>query len=509
MPAPSLLHPRHHVRVILSSPALQPFMSVRKGAAHAIAQIGVAAFIVPGLARVSLGPSAGWFVLAATILAAFVRAIEVESWALLIPGGFVGRVKRAFGVPAARVAAAVTLVERLLLGGLAAVVIGHYVAGVGVIAIAGWRFTGFVRPEDLATIVAVGAIGLLWIRARLGRVSGTDAIARGVWIGTAIVGVIIVWGVVTVVRDPAGTMLSFGSPPTFTPLTGWPPIEAALVYALGIGVTLPMLNGGEALARAAHEFEAPRVQALRRTAFITFVFSILVTALATFLIVWLVPSTEAAGWQDAPLVGLGQHLLAPPWLRDLLALALIGAVVLTLLPAVSVALNDGEQILHRLSRDGTLPGSFADLDAQLGIPARAFDVSAAIMVLAIVVSGGRLTWLASGYGLSLAAVLTLTIAALVRLRSTHGATLAFKAPGNPSVFGRDLPLGLVGPGIVIAASAVAVIASGDFGSTAASVLIGALAFWFTAGGREVETVTAGQPRHVRSVAGSRALARSR
>ena len=99
------------------------------------------------------GTRPAWFVLAATVLAALVRAIDIESWALLIPGGFVGRVRQAFGPRAARVAAAVALVERLLLGALACVVVGHYVAGV-----VGHRHRrtgvspGYVRPEDLATL---------------------------------------------------------------------------------------------------------------------------------------------------------------------------------------------------------------------------------------------------------------------------------------------------------------------------------------------------------------------
>ena len=59
-----------------------PFMSVRKAAALAIAQLGVAAFFIAGVARRALGDSAGWFVLAATVLAAFARAVDIESWAL-------------------------------------------------------------------------------------------------------------------------------------------------------------------------------------------------------------------------------------------------------------------------------------------------------------------------------------------------------------------------------------------------------------------------------------------
>src|SRR3954471_12231438 len=106
---------RHPIRVVLLSTALQPFMSVRKAAALTIAQLGVAAFFIPGIVPAALGHSAFWFVLAATALAGFARATDVESWALLIPGGFVGRAATVLGPRAVGIAKAAALTERVLL----------------------------------------------------------------------------------------------------------------------------------------------------------------------------------------------------------------------------------------------------------------------------------------------------------------------------------------------------------------------------------------------------------
>ena len=185
---------RHPIRVVLSSTAFLPFMSVRKAAALAIAQLGMSAFFIAGVTRAVLGESAAWFVLAATVLAALARAIDIESSALLIPGGFVGRVAGAFGARVGGVATAATLAERLLLGALACVVAGHYVAAVAVTAIAGSRFTGHVRPEDLATLFAVGTIGVLWMWARIGRDPSRDTVARSVWIGVGVLTVTMLLG---------------------------------------------------------------------------------------------------------------------------------------------------------------------------------------------------------------------------------------------------------------------------------------------------------------------------
>ena len=151
--------------MVLSSTALLPFMSVRKAAALALAQLGVAAFFAPGVVSATIGPSAGWFVLAAVVLATVVRAIDIESWAVFIPGGFIRRVSQAFGPARARAAAAAVLTERFLLAAIAVVSVGHYASGVVLTLIGGWRLTGLLRPEDFATMLAVILIGGLWIRA--------------------------------------------------------------------------------------------------------------------------------------------------------------------------------------------------------------------------------------------------------------------------------------------------------------------------------------------------------
>src|SRR5262249_22984053 len=134
----SPIPPRHPIRVVLSSPALQRFLSVRYAAALVIAQLGIGAFFISGDTPIALGESAGWFVLAAPGLAAFVRALDLESWALLMPGGLEARVVAAFGPRAAGMATGVALVERLLLGSLASLIVGHYL--VAVMTTAAWRF---------------------------------------------------------------------------------------------------------------------------------------------------------------------------------------------------------------------------------------------------------------------------------------------------------------------------------------------------------------------------------
>ena len=474
----SPIRPRHPIRVVLSSTALLPFLSVRKAAALAIAQLGIGAFFIAGVTGTALGASAAWFVLAATLLAAFVRAIDVESWALLIPGGFISRVTGAFGARASGLARAAVLVERVLLGALASVVIGHYVASVSATAIAGWRFTGFVRPEDLATLVAIAVVGLLWLPIRIGRDIARDRLARAVWIGVAILLITILWGVATVARGIAFSALVV--PPPVPAITPWAPLDMALAILLGFALTLPVLGGGEALAHAAHELPPPRVQALRRTGRLTVLFAGVTTALGTFLALLLVPASEQPVWASAPLAGIAQHLAAPSTVRVLLAVALAAAAVLILGPAAHAAFGDTEQMLHRASTDGTLPSGLASLHTRFGTPARAVDVTVLAMVLVVLATGGRVAWLSRAYGIAIAVMLVLTSASLIRLRRARQATIPFKARGNVRSSGREVPLGLFAVAVVVASSALAMVLSGDVATIATLVCVALLTAWFTA-----------------------------
>jgi magnesium transporter len=483
MNVPLQNRPRRQVRVVLSSTTLLSFMSVRKAAALAVAQLGVAAFFVAGTTRSALGDSAAWFVLAAAVVGAFVRAIDIESWALLIPGGVVARVHQAFGPRAAKAAAAAGLVERLFLAALACVVIGQYASTVALTAIAGWHLTGYVRSEDFATIVAVFLLGLLWLRARIGLDLTPDRIARGVWIAVGILTLMTVWGLVSLTLGHVSWAI-LASPPPPSSLTGWLSIDAALVYLLGFSLALPTIGGGDAVARAAHELRPPRLQALQRTSHLVSMFTILATVSGAFLFVLLVPAADQAVWSNAPLAGLAQHLAGPWWARDVVSVALVGAAVLLLVPATHLALSDAEQLLQRLSVEGALSERFVFLHTRFGTPSRAIDVAAAATILVMFISGGRVSWLAHAYAMAIVATLALKMAALVRLRRLRPATRPFRAPLNLHLGTREIPLGLLGATLLVGAGAAAMIVARDAPAIATVALMGSLFLLFTGVGRE-------------------------
>jgi amino acid transporter len=137
-----------------------------------------------------------------------------------------------------------------------------------------------------------------------------------------------------------------------------------------------------------------------------------------------------------------------------------------------------------------LPAALASLHTRFGTPARAIDVTAAATILVIVASGGRVAWLARAYSVGIAAMLVLTIAALVRLRQIHQGTQPFRTPGNLRFRGRELPLGLLTPGVIVGGAVLAMIVTGDVPSVVSAVLIGAMGLWFVVVGHEGKAASA-------------------
>src|SRR4051794_29456948 len=199
-PRPPIRPGREVVRVVLSATALLSFMSVWKAAALAIAELGAGVFFVVGLARALAGDWAPWVVLAVGLVSVLARAADIESWALFIPGGLIGRAEPAFGVRAAPLTAAAMLVERLVLAALACVLVAHHVADFVVAGVAGWPATARLTSAEVASALAIVVLGALWLRARMGQDVRPRLVARGVWVGVGILAGIVVWAGLTVVH---------------------------------------------------------------------------------------------------------------------------------------------------------------------------------------------------------------------------------------------------------------------------------------------------------------------
>ncbi len=479
--------PLRRTRVFLSSTPLLTLISVGKAGPLAIAELGLAAFFVMGIAHPALQSLTFWFVLAAAIASVFVRAIDIETWALFLPGGLIGRAEQAFGPRVARVTAAGFLAERFLFAALSSVVCGHYIAGIAASVVPIEQLGLHFTLEELSTVFAVALVGAIWIRMRMGIDLSRDTISRIVGASVTILAVLIGWGVLSSAR--------VANAPLFVEVLRSPlsaaqsPADFLSLCLLGIALVLPVLGGGDGLAREAHNFPPPRVPALKRTARLVILFGVCAIVVPTLLFEVLVPGAEKRLWMDAPLTGLVQHFMGPAWLRALGNLALAAAAFLMLGPAAHAALNDAAQTLRRLSIAQVLPERVASLHPRFGTGARALDVSVTASVLVMLASSGRITWLARAYAVGLAITLLFKIVVLIRFRRTHPEGRPFKAPFNVTIGNREIPIGLIGAGTIVSTVMGTMLLRGDIPSITAAGLVLGLALLFT---REQEERDAGQ-----------------
>jgi magnesium transporter len=461
--------PTRQVRIISSTATLLSFMSVSKAVALALPELCIAAYFVAGVARVSVGSLAAWFILAACLIGALARAVDIEGWAYFIPGGLIGRAERVLSPRLANVTAAAVLTERMLLVALACVLCGQYVVSFGAVWIAEWSVTARLTLQEVVTVGAIVLIGLLWARSRIGLDLPPAAITKVVWSAVGMLAVIILLGF--------GTLLSRGvaaggSLVPVEPFAYDKPLLAVgqiFWWLVGFALVLPVIGGGDTLAHAAHEFPPPRLHALRRTSRFATFFVFVITVLSSLLFAVLVPRDQLFVWVITPLSGLVQNLAVPAWVSGILTIALVLATIMMLIPAAHVALDDTAQLLRRVfgKRDGGDVGG-------------AMNIAAAAAVLVTIASGAQAAWLGRAYALSIAVIFIIKILVLARLRRTRPEPPAYTVPLNLPWGGMRIPVLLVAAAFIVGLSAVALLLSIDVPALASLSLILILSVSMTA-----------------------------
>src|SRR4051794_6009163 len=105
-------------RVVLGARPLASFVSSRRGVALALAEVAAISVLAAGVAERSVGPLAPLFLIAAVVAGWMVRAVDLETCALFVPGGAYGVSQWALGRRGARLMASALLAESIVGGTL-------------------------------------------------------------------------------------------------------------------------------------------------------------------------------------------------------------------------------------------------------------------------------------------------------------------------------------------------------------------------------------------------------
>ena len=455
------------------------YVPVWRATCRALTELGCAAFFIGGVAWTSLGAVGPWAVLAVVLFSVLIRAADIEARALFIPGGLPGSVRETLGQRLAILAASALLVDRLMLGAIAAVVAAHYLVAFGqaVVGVTTPALLGDSGPMTLALLI----VWIVWWVLREGRAVREDLVARIVGASAGVLVLLVLAGTASALLSPVGSI----------PLRA-PPVEVLSVIT-ALGFVLSALGSVESLTQAAVDLEQPRIRNLQRVARLVSGYGILITAGLAFLFVAVV--ADARVWSTAPLAGIAYQLAAPPWLRLVLVSLVVVAATAFLTATLRSTSRGAHGVLARLADDGVLDEGWRALHHRFGTPWRSIDTVAVAQVAIVLISGGETSWLARAYAIAAVIAAVLKLLALVRYRAMRAGTGAYRVPLNLKVGGREWPLGLAGAAAFLAIAAGALIARADPPSLAGLMCVAAVMAALLASEHSV----AGQPVGPRAV----------
>lgn len=468
---------RKSLRVVMATTPLWSIFSTTRGTALALVELGSVAFFAPGIAHELSGTFAPLFLLGAVVLGFALRAADLESCALFIPGGPYGAAKDSLGRKAARVAAAALLVQYLLVGALAAAACGHYLGSFLRLILGAQPFGRDLAAQDSSTALALGIVGLAWWWQREGRSLSTQLVTRTVVTAAALLGLVIVWGVVSVVlrdgvRAIGASWQLAALPGVASAPTAWShALRAMATIAAGLGFCLFAAGGTDVLGHVAPEFPQPKIRHLRRTAGLGSLFVLPGILGIALLFPALIPLDVQEGWRNAPAAALAFNVAAPAPLRFLLLAGVALAASLFLFQALLRSTIGAEQLVSRLAEDGVLVESIRQPHPKLGTPSRLIGLTMACELAALLVSSAHLSWLAKACSIGIAVSALLQLGTLARLRVRRPEARAFRLPLNPRFGGRERPVGLLLAGLGIGIPAAALLATGDPAALAGAALV--------------------------------------
>jgi magnesium transporter len=459
------------VRVVLTSRAIVSYVSVWRATARALTELGPGAFFVGGVTWAVLGAQAPWFVLAMVVLGVMLRAADLEARALFVPGGLYGSVRETLGPTPAWTAAAALLVDRLMLGALAAVLVGHY-------AITLSRSLGGTPIETLSgdtgpIVIGANVIAVLWWLQRQNRGLQDRTVARLIGGAVATLGVFVLLAAIAAVRvTSVRDLIASTLPVHLDALAGRAAsLPRALAMIAAFGFALPALGGVAALGIAALDLEQPRIRNLRRVAHLVTGYAVLITAALVFIGVAVIPATQLGASRFAPLADIARHLALPGWLRFLCVVGITTAACVFLTATVRSTSTAAHGVMTRLVDDGTLPASWRTPHARFGTTFRIIDATAVAELGIVLMAGGDVAWLARLYAFGVVVSAVLKVAALVRYRFLRSEPRAFQVPVNVAFRGSIWPVGLIAILALLVIAMAGLVIALDPPSLAAAALI--------------------------------------
>lgn len=475
-------------KVVVATSVMLTFISFWRAAAIVLNDLGSSAFYVGGIAEQAIGRAAPWFILGVMLFSYAVRAVYVESCAMFTRGGVYRVVKEAMGGTLAKLSVSALMFDYILTGPISGVSAGQYLVGLVAQTVTYFGYPWHPAKETtniIAAGVAVVITGYFWWRNTRGlRESSGDAL-KIMYVTTVMVVLLIMWSGVTMLTRPDTQRL----PPAPVPAhldfnadaVGWlpkiapqalrvlphePPAATSqtsdtaqegphygiahnagvwlglLGLLIAFGHSVLAMSGEESLAQVNRELEYPKHTNLVRAGTVIFVYSLVFTSLVSFFAYAMIPDTVRPQYFDNMISGIAMHLAGPEGLKLVFQGFIVVVGFLMLAGAVNTAIVGSNGVLNRVSEDGVLSDWFRAPHRRYGTTYRLIMLIVVLQLLTIVGSRGDVYVLGEAYAFGVIWSFAFKALAVLVLRFKDPSPREWKVPGNLTLGGRELPIGL-------------------------------------------------------------------
>ncbi len=468
---------RRTTQVVVVSSVMFMFISYWRAAAVVLCDLASTAYYIGGIVEHAVGPAAPWFIVGVMLFSYAVRAVYIESCSMFVRGGVYRIVKEALGRTLAKVAVSALLFDYMLTGPISSVSAGQYVMGLVFETfshVSGIPVAREVRDSwsALGSVIIACLVTLYFFYQNLLGIHESSKKAMRIMIATTVMAVVIFgWcGATLWIQGPQNAVVfepnfapklnpstgQMESPLGFLGHTGigerllglsgwdWLSLVGVLGFFVAFGHSILAMSGEETLAQIYREVEFPKLKNFRRTAFIVFLYSLLLTGGISVLAVLLIPDdVRMARYGDNLIGGLAMSVCGPPLARLLLNAMVVAVGALILAGAVNTAIIGSNGVLNRVAEDGVIPDWFLKPHRRYGTTHRLLYSITALQLFTIVTSRGDVLLLGEAYAFGVVWSFVFNCLAMVVLRIRNAdRPRGFKVPLNVRIRGVEIPIGL-------------------------------------------------------------------
>ena len=494
---------RPAVKVFVATTVMLTFISFWRAAAIVLSDLASSAYYAGGDAEKVIGKSAPWFILAVMLFSYAVRALYIESSAMFVRGGVYRVVKEAMGGTLAKFSVSALLFDYVLTGPISAVSAGQYLAGFIETTSAHFGHPLPHFPDNtFAALFGVVVALYFWWKNIQGIHESSQKAVQIMIITTVMVVLLIIWCSITVfkigVHWPPNP-LHPGVIPLNRESLGWlvhvPWLSklTLIIFFVGFGHSVLAMSGEETLAQVNREIEHPKLKNLEKTGLVIFIYSLLFTSLVSFFAVMIIPDHVRPEYFGNLIGGLAMNVVGPAWAKLIFRGFVVLVGVLILAGAQNTSIVGANGVLNRLAEDGVLTPALQKPHHHYGTTYRIVNLIVAMQLLTIIATWGNVFLLAGLYAFGVIWSFSLMSLAVLVLRYKEPVRREWKVPGNLTLFGKEIPLGLVAISMVLFMTAIVNFFT-KYEATIAGVTFSAVFFFvFTYSERHAARARKGRP----------------